>query len=71
MIEARKLYKTTDLYNSDKWYSDSMAEMKKQAKEYIDECEGDCILIYRVLNYETGKYRRMTDKEVREAGLPR
>ena len=71
MIEARKLYKTTDLYNSDKWYSDSMAEMKKQAKEYIDECEGDCILIYRVLNYETGKYRRMTDKEVREAELPR
>lgn len=65
------LYKCTDLYNGDKWYSDSMAEFKEKAKGYVDECEGDCILIYRVYNYTTGKYRRMTDKEVKEAGLPR
>lgn len=71
MIKPRKLYKTTDLYNGDKWYNDNIAEMKKQAKDYLDECEGDCILIYRVLNYETGKYRRMTDGEVKEAKLPR
>lgn len=68
---ARPLYKVTDLENGDKWYFDSMREMKAHVKDYIEECEGDCILIYRVLNYETGKYRRMTGKEVIEARLPR
>ena len=70
-VVARPLYKVTDLENGDKWYFDSMSEMKSHVKDYIEECEGDCILIYRVFNCETGKYRRMTGKEVIEARLPK
>lgn len=65
------LFKCVDIYNGEKWYSDSISEMKKKTEEYVDECEGDCILSYRVYDYTTGKYRRMTDREVKEAKLQR
>lgn len=65
------LYKCIDAYNGDKWYSEHCSEMKKLAEKYVDDCEGDCILIYYVYDYIQHKYRRMTDKEVKEAKFPR
>ncbi len=65
------LYKCTDLENGDTWYSDHLEEHIKKSEEYVDECEGDCILAYSVYDFTTGKYRRMKDREVKEAKLPR
>ncbi len=65
------LYRTKDLYNGDKWYNGNLKEMKKQADEYINECEGDCILEYRIFDKKNKKYKLMTESEIKKAKLPR
>lgn len=70
-MNSHDMYKTKDLMNGDKWYSKDLAEMKKQAERYVDECEGDCILQYRIFNLKTKKYRLLTGQEVIKAKLPR
>jgi len=65
------VYKTKDLMNGEKWYNKNLTEMKKQAEKYVDECEGDCILEYRIFNTKTKKYQLMTNQEIIKAKLPR
>ena len=70
-IEVNKgLFKCIDLYNNNVWYSKNTGEMKKQAQEYFDKCEGICMLSYRVYDYINDNYRIMSSNEVKQAGFP-
>lgn len=64
-------YKMKDLENGEQWYFDSVAELRKEANKYTDECEGDWMPEYRVFNPSTGKFRLMDEQEIKAAHLPR
>lgn len=66
-----KKYKMKDLENGDTWYFDSTSEMKNTAYNYTNDCEGDWIPEFRILNPLTEKYRKMTEDEIKAAYLPR
>lgn len=53
-----KRFKVYDLYEANDCigYADTLAEVKKIAREQYDETDGECDIFYAELNQATNKY---------------
>ena len=62
-----KKYRVYDIYEGKDviGYADTLTEVKRIAREQIEDTDGECMVVYAELNPETGKYRFSEYKEVR------
>ena len=62
-----KKYRVYDIYEGKDTigYADTLTEVKRIAREQIEDTDGECMVVYAELNPETGKYRFSAYKEVR------
>lgn len=65
MLKAKK-YKVYDIYegNDTVGYADTIEEVKKLARRWYDDVDGECCIVYVELNKESGKYKFSNYKEV-------
>ena len=57
--ESKRKFKVVDDYEMTMdciGYCDTLSEVRKLANEWIDETDGECLILYYPLNEETGKY---------------
>lgn len=66
MLQAKK-YKVYDIYEGKDTvgYADTIEEVKKLARRWYDDVDGECCIVYAELNKESGKYKFSNYKEVR------
>ena len=58
-----KKYKIKDFENWDTiGYADTISELKKIARAYLKECDGDACIVYFTLNEITQKYKKSSMK---------
>lgn len=62
-----KKYRVYDIYEGKDvlGYADTLTEVKRIAREQIEDTDGECMVVYAELNPETRKYRFSEYKEVR------
>lgn len=65
MLKAKK-YKVYDIYEGKDTvgYADTIEEVKKLAKSWYRDTDGECYIVYAKLNLKTGKYTFSNYKEV-------
>ena len=65
MLKAKK-YKVYDIYEGKDTvgYADTIEEVKKLARRWHDDVDGECCIVYAELNKESGKYKFSNYKEV-------
>lgn len=66
-MDQKKLYKLYDAYDGllvGIGYANNLKELKKVAKNYCEECDYECYLVYAKLNKIVNKYSLKTLTDV-------
>lgn len=61
-----KTYKVYDIYEAKDvvGYADTLEEVKKLARSWHRDTDGECCIVYAKLNVESGRYKFSRYKEV-------